>query len=36
VCIRRFYSLMIEWDLLGTVRLVRNWGPAYLEWAKAC
>jgi predicted DNA-binding WGR domain protein len=24
--IRRFYSLMIERDLLGTVRLVRNWG----------
>jgi len=24
--IRRFYSLMIEWDLFGTVRLVRNWG----------
>ena len=24
--IRRFYSLMIEKDLFGTVRLVRNWG----------
>jgi predicted DNA-binding WGR domain protein len=24
--IRRFYSLMIERDLFGTVRLVRNWG----------
>jgi predicted DNA-binding WGR domain protein len=24
--IRRFYSLIIEWDLFGTVRLVRNWG----------
>jgi predicted DNA-binding WGR domain protein len=24
--IRRFYSLMIEQDLFGTVRLVRNWG----------
>jgi len=24
--IRRFYSLMIERDLLGTVRLVRHWG----------
>jgi predicted DNA-binding WGR domain protein len=23
---RRFYSLMIERDLFGTVRLVRNWG----------
>ncbi|WP_338067386.1 WGR domain-containing protein [Microvirga aerophila] len=23
---RRFYSLMIEQDLFGTVRLVRNWG----------
>ena len=22
----RFYSLMIERDLFGTVRLVRNWG----------
>jgi predicted DNA-binding WGR domain protein len=22
----RFYSLMIESDLFGTVRLVRNWG----------
>jgi hypothetical protein len=22
--IRRFYSLMIGWDLFGTVRLVRN------------
>ena len=22
----RFYSLMIEKDLFGTVRLVRNWG----------
>jgi predicted DNA-binding WGR domain protein len=24
--IRRFYSLMVERDLFGTVRLVRNWG----------
>jgi predicted DNA-binding WGR domain protein len=24
--VRRFYSLMIECDLFGTVRLVRNWG----------
>jgi predicted DNA-binding WGR domain protein len=24
--IRRFYSLMIEMDLFGTVRLVRHWG----------
>ncbi len=24
--IRRFYSLMIEQDLFGTIRLVRNWG----------
>ncbi|WP_262266499.1 MULTISPECIES: WGR domain-containing protein [Microvirga] len=24
--IRRFYSLMIEHDLFGTIRLVRNWG----------
>jgi predicted DNA-binding WGR domain protein len=24
--VQRFYSLMIEWDLFGTVRLVRNWG----------
>jgi predicted DNA-binding WGR domain protein len=24
--IRRVYSLMIERDLFGTVRLVRNWG----------
>ena len=24
--IRGFYSLMIERDLFGTVRLVRNWG----------
>jgi len=24
--VRRFYSLMIERDLFGTVRLVRNWG----------
>ena len=23
---RRFYALMIERDLFGTVRLVRNWG----------
>jgi predicted DNA-binding WGR domain protein len=23
----RFVSLMIERDLLGTIRLVRNWGP---------
>ena len=24
--VARFYSLMIERDLFGTVRLVRNWG----------
>ena len=24
--VRRVYSLMIERDLFGTVRLVRNWG----------
>ena len=24
--IRRFYSLMIERDLFGTMRLVRTWG----------
>ncbi|MBM6582999.1 WGR domain-containing protein [Microvirga sp. BT689] len=24
--IRRYYSLMIERDLLGTIRLVRHWG----------
>ena len=24
--IRRFYSLMIERDLFGTIRLVKNWG----------
>ena len=24
--VRRFYSLMIERDLFGSVRLVRNWG----------
>jgi predicted DNA-binding WGR domain protein len=24
--IARFYALMIEQDLFGTVRLVRNWG----------
>jgi predicted DNA-binding WGR domain protein len=24
--IRRFYSLMIERDLFGTIRLVRKWG----------
>jgi predicted DNA-binding WGR domain protein len=24
--VRRFYSLMIERDLFGPVRLVRNWG----------
>jgi predicted DNA-binding WGR domain protein len=24
--VRRFYSLMIERDLFGAVRLVRNWG----------
>jgi predicted DNA-binding WGR domain protein len=23
---RRFYALMIERDLFGTIRLVRNWG----------
>ncbi|MEZ0168389.1 WGR domain-containing protein [Microvirga sp. TS319] len=23
----RFFSLMIEHDLFGTIRLVRNWGP---------
>jgi predicted DNA-binding WGR domain protein len=25
-CVARFYSLMIERDLFGTTRLVRNWG----------
>ena len=25
-CVVRFYSLLIERDLFGTVRLVRNWG----------
>jgi predicted DNA-binding WGR domain protein len=24
--VRRFYSLLIERDLFGTIRLVRNWG----------
>ena len=24
--VRRFYSLMIERDLFGVVRLIRNWG----------
>jgi predicted DNA-binding WGR domain protein len=24
--VARFYSLMVERDLFGTVRLVRNWG----------
>jgi predicted DNA-binding WGR domain protein len=24
--VRRFYSLMIECDLFGTIRLMRNWG----------
>jgi predicted DNA-binding WGR domain protein len=24
--VSRFYSLMIERDLFGTIRLVRNWG----------
>jgi predicted DNA-binding WGR domain protein len=24
--VRRFYNLMIERDLFGTIRLVRNWG----------
>jgi predicted DNA-binding WGR domain protein len=24
--IRRFYSLMIERDLFGTIRIVRHWG----------
>jgi predicted DNA-binding WGR domain protein len=24
--IARFYSLMVERDLFGTIRLVRNWG----------
>jgi predicted DNA-binding WGR domain protein len=24
--VRRLYSLMIERDLFGTIRLVRNWG----------
>jgi predicted DNA-binding WGR domain protein len=23
----RFFSLMIERDLFGTIRLIRNWGP---------
>jgi hypothetical protein len=26
--IRRFYSLMIERDLFGTIRLVRNWAAS--------
>jgi hypothetical protein len=33
--IRRFYSLMIERDLFGTIRLVRNWGriaPTGRSW----
>ncbi|WP_246777335.1 WGR domain-containing protein [Microvirga sp. VF16] len=34
--VRRFYSLMIERDLFGTIRLVSNWGrislrPALLQ-----
>ena len=29
----QFYSLMIERDLFGTVRLVRNWGPIGTSWA---
>jgi predicted DNA-binding WGR domain protein len=24
--VARFYSLMVERDLFGTIRLVRNWG----------
>jgi predicted DNA-binding WGR domain protein len=24
--VARFYSLMVECDLFGTIRLVRNWG----------
>ena len=27
----RYYSLMIERDLFGTIRLVRNWGRLDLE-----
>jgi predicted DNA-binding WGR domain protein len=30
--IRRFYSLMIERDLFGTVRLVRHWGRIGTNW----
>jgi predicted DNA-binding WGR domain protein len=25
-CVARFYSLMVERDLFGTIRLVRSWG----------
>jgi predicted DNA-binding WGR domain protein len=34
--IRRFYSLMIERDLFGTVRLVRNWGRIGTKGTGAC
>ena len=27
--VARFYALMIERDLFGTVRLVRNWGRVW-------
>jgi predicted DNA-binding WGR domain protein len=36
--IRRFYSLMIERDLFGTVRLVRNWAGSELRgksWSRS-
>jgi hypothetical protein len=35
--VRRFYSPMIERDLFGTVRLVRNWGgsaPTGRRWPR--
>jgi hypothetical protein len=35
--VRRFYSLMIERDLFGTIRLVRNWGglaPTGRSWSR--
>ncbi len=31
----RFYSLMIERDLFGTVRLVRHWGRISMSWRSA-
>ncbi|MFC1458160.1 WGR domain-containing protein [Microvirga arabica] len=30
--VRRFYSLMIERDPFGTVRLVRHWGRISTNW----